>query len=107
MRAHVDGGDDGAVIAAHRHRDRSETRLGLPIDQRIALFAIGNDGVQQQLGSVTVTGVSAAIHRIERRAQSSSQTTKQDAADRGAERRQAIADIEAAPKTSAPGWRAR
>ena len=31
MRTHVDGRDDGAVIAANRHRDRAESRLGLAI----------------------------------------------------------------------------
>ena len=57
MRAHVDGGDDDAVVAADRHRDRAEARLGLAIDQGIALRAIGDDGRNNSFGSVTVCGV--------------------------------------------------
>ena len=49
MRAHIDRRNDSAVIAADRHRDRAEPRLGLAIDQRIVLRAIAPDSLQQAL----------------------------------------------------------
>src|SRR5450756_954604 len=47
MRAHVDGGGDGAVVTSDRHGDRTEAGFGFPIHQGIALLAIGDDGREQ------------------------------------------------------------
>ena len=96
MRAHVDGGNDHVVVAADRHRDRTKMRLGLAIDQRIALLAIAAHRCEQSFWSVTVYGVSGlrCIASSARRARHR-ELAEHDAADRRAKRRQAIADVEA------------
>ncbi len=66
-----------ATIAPSQRRTGTEIerkpRLGLAIDQRIALRAIGDDRLQQRFLSVTVNGVSGCeIHRFKRDASSAS-----------------------------------
>jgi len=97
MRAHVDGGDDHAVIAADRHRDRAEARLGFAVDQRITFRAIGDDRLQQPfLVRDGERRQRREVHFVERRRQFVvSQSRQQHAADRGAERRQPVADVDA------------
>ena len=101
MRAHVDGGDDGAVVTADRHRDRAKPRLGLAIDQRIALLAVGDDGRAQAFRidhGDAASAARASSASSAARGQSSSNWPTHDAADRRAKSRQAIADIEARRK---------
>src|SRR4051812_49796271 len=96
MRTDVDRSDNGVVVTSLRDRDRTEMRLGLTIDERMAACAIGADRGEQTLHvGDCLWRQSFATHCGELRLQLSvAEAAKQDTTDRSAEGRQPIADID-------------
>src|SRR5690348_14283467 len=98
MRADIDGGNDGAVVAFHRNGDRAEMRLGLAVDKGITALTVGGDGGKEALRvGHSVARQRLALYRGESCLQLGiTVAAEQRTANGGAEARQAIANIDAA-----------